>query len=155
MQVDFKFEDEAIKASIKKLKDLGQDMTPITQAISAVLESESAGAFIKEQDPTTGKKWQAHSENYQAHLAKKGITKSKILQRSGLLARSLSTDFDAVSAVIGTNRVYGALHQLGGNPSLSSSVKNMPARPYMGLSKEGISDIIEIINLKLKNAIKE
>lgn len=155
MQINFKFEDEAIQASLKKLRDLGRDMTPITQAITAVLESESANAFIKEQNPADGKKWEAHSERYQAHLAKKGITKSKILQRSGLLARSLSTEFDAVSAVIGTNRVYGALHQRGGMPTLSPSVRDMPARPYMGLSKDGIADINEIISKQLQKTFKE
>ncbi len=48
MQIDYKFNDKAIQDSIKRLQQLGADMTPITRGIAAVLASESEAAFQKE-----------------------------------------------------------------------------------------------------------
>ncbi|MBI0004942.1 phage virion morphogenesis protein [Gilliamella sp. W8126] len=155
MQIDYKFSDEAIRASIQRLQELGTDMTPITRGIAAVLASEADDAFQKEADPATGKKWQQLTQNYAAQLATRGLT-GKMLNRSmGGLAMSLTTDFDAVSAAIGSNKVYAAIHQLGGTPGMPNAPAAIPARPYMGLSQNGISDIIDIINITLSNAIND
>ena len=74
MQIDYKFNDKAIQDSIKRLQQLGADMTPITRGIAAVLASESEAAFQKEADPTTGRKWQPLTPKYAAKLAAKGLT---------------------------------------------------------------------------------
>lgn len=154
MQVDYEFQSQAIQASLKKLQELGADMTPVTRGVAAVLASESEKAFQTESDPTTGKAWAPLSPAYAAKLTAKGLT-GKMLNRSmGGLAMSLSTDFDAVSAVIGSNKVYAALQMLGGAPDMPAAPASVPARHYMGLSQDGISDIIEIINKTLINAIK-
>lgn len=155
MQIDYKFSDDAIQASIQRLQELGTDMAPITRGIAAVLASEADDAFQKEADPTTGEKWQQLTPNYAAQLAARGLT-GKMLNRSmGGLAMSLTTDFDAVSATIGSNKVYAAIHQFGGTPDMPNAPAAIPARPYMGLSQNGISDIIDIINITLSNAIND
>lgn len=155
MQIDYKFSDDAIQASIQRLQELGTDMAPITRGIAAVLASEADDAFQKEAAPTTGEKWQQLTPNYAAQLAARGLT-GKMLNRSmGGLAMSLTTDFDAVSAAIGSNKVYAAIHQFGGTPDMPNAPAAIPARPYMGLSQNGISDIIDIINITLSNAIND
>ncbi|OCG62235.1 phage virion morphogenesis protein [Gilliamella sp. Fer4-1] len=153
MQIDYKFSDEAIQASIKRLQGLGADMTPITRGIAAVLASEADDAFQKEADPTTGRQWQQLTPNYAAKLTVKGLTGKMLNRTMGGLAMSLTTDFDAVSAVIGSNKVYAAIHQLGGTSDMPAAPAAIPARPYMGLSQYGIRDIIDIINVTLSNAI--
>lgn len=154
MQIDYEFDDKAIHDSIQRLQQLGADMTPITRGIAAVLASESEVAFQKETDPSTGQKWQPLTSTYAAKLAIKGLTGKMLNRTMGGLAMSLTTDFDAVSAVIGSNKIYAAIHQLGGTPDMPPAPSAIPARQYMGLSLEGISDIIEIINITLANAIK-
>lgn len=154
MQIDYKFNDKAIQDSIKRLQQLGADMTPITRGIAAVLASESETAFQKESDPATGQKWQPLTPKYAAKLAAKGLTGKMLNRTMGGLAMSLTTDFDAVSAVIGSNKIYAAIHQLGGTPDMPPAPAAIPARQYMGLSSTGVSDIIEIINIKLANTIK-
>lgn len=114
MQIDYKFDSAPLDEAVKRLVALGQDMTPITRAISAVLASESENAFDREKDPATGQSWPALTDKYRERLEKLGKN-GKMLQRSmGGLAMSLTPDFDAVSATIGTNKVYGALMQSGG-----------------------------------------
>lgn len=153
MQINYEFSDEAIQASITRLQGLGADMTPITRGIAAILASEADDAFQKEADPTTGRQWQQLTPNYAAKLTAKGLTGKMLNRTMGGLAMSLTTDFDAVSAVIGSNKVYAAIHQLGGTPDMSAAPAAVPARPYMGLSQYGIRDIIDIINTTLSNAI--
>ena len=154
MQIDYKFDDKAIQDSIKRFQRLGADMTPITRSIAAVLASESEVAFQKEAEPSTGQKWKPLTPKYAAKLAAKGLT-GKMLNRSmGGLAMSLTTDFDAVSAAIGSNKIYAAINLLGGTPDMPPAPAAVPARQYMGLSQDGISDIIEIINITLANAIR-
>ena len=153
MRIDFRFDGEEINQHLNDLMRLGQDMRPITRAISMVLAGESEDAFEKETDPTTGLPWPALTEDYRAKLAKQGKN-GKMLQRSqGGLALSLTPDFDAVSAAIGTNKVYGALMQLGGTPGMAPGPAAVKARPYMGLSPQGITRIVNIINQMHQNAL--
>ncbi|WP_140918663.1 phage virion morphogenesis protein [Limnobaculum xujianqingii] len=153
MRIDYQFDNDEINRSIQGLTNLGQDLRPITRAISMVLAGESEDAFEKEADPTTGQPWPALSEAYREHLEKKGKN-GKMLQRSqGGLAMSLTPDFDAVSAAIGTNKVYGALMHLGGTPAMPAAPAAVKARPYMGLSPEGVTRIVDIINQMHQNAL--
>lgn len=148
MRVDYRFESASINDAFKRLAALGQDMRPITRAIAAVLASESEDAFDSESDPTTGSPWPALSPSYKEKLEAQGKT-GKMLQRSmGGLAMSLTTDFDAVSVAIGTNKVYGALMFFGGAAGMPAGPAAVSARPYMGLSPQGITTIINIINQK-------
>ena len=154
MQIDYKFNNKAIQDSMARLRQLGADMTPITRGIAAVLASESEAAFQKEADPSTGQKWKPLTPRYAAKLAAKGLTGKMLNRTMGGLAMSLTTEFDAVSAAIGSNKVYAAIHQLGGTPDMPPAPAAIPAREYMGLSQAGINDIIEIINITLSGAIK-
>ncbi|AXF74859.1 phage virion morphogenesis protein [Erwinia tracheiphila] len=154
MQIDHKFDDRGIVRAFKRLEKLGRDTTPITRAIAAVLASESEDAFATETDPTTGKKWAPLTEGYKARLAKKGKTGGMLQRSQGGLAMSLSVDYDAVSAAIGTSKVYGPIHQWGGLPNMPPAPAAVPAREYMGLSPQGVKDILTIINEQHARASK-
>lgn len=153
MQIESVFDDKQVQKRLQALIKLGTDMTPITAAISAVLMSESEDAFANEADPMTGAKWAPLSEAYQARLEKKGYTGTMLQRTQGGLAMSLQQDFDAVSAAIGTNKIYAAIHMWGGLPSMPAAPAAVPARGYMGLSEGGIKQIHEIINQKHQEAL--
>ncbi|BFI48124.1 MULTISPECIES: phage virion morphogenesis protein [Yersinia pseudotuberculosis complex] len=154
MRIDSRFDDSSIVNAFKRLQALGQDTTPITRAIAAVLASESEDAFANESDPTTGKKWAPLTDNYKARLAKKGKTGNMLQRSQGGLAMSLSTEYDAVSAAIGTNKIYGPLHQWGGLSHMAPGPAAVPAREYMGLSQDGVADILTIINEQHARALR-
>lgn len=52
-----------------------------------------------------------------------------ILQVTGQLASSVNTYYDNDSAIIGSNLVYAAIHQLGGQAGRNKSAE-IPARSY-------------------------
>ena len=91
-----------------------------------------------------------------------------ILRARGHLAGSLRYQADDSSVRIGTNRIYGAIHQFGGKtsahvikpknkkalawPGARHPVRgvhhpgsNIPARPFLGISRQDRDRILEVV----------
>ncbi len=81
----------------------------------------------------------------QERRVKKGYWPGKILQVRGELAASITSHYDQDSAVVGTNKVYAAIHQFGGPAGKNKSV-DIPQRPYLMLGDRE--------NAKILNGIK-
>ena len=111
---------------------------PMMKAMAAELLSITEDNFAHES--WGGKKWPATARG------------GKILQKSGQLAASIHTASGNNFARIGTNKPYAAIHQFGGTikaknkPYLLFKVGdsfrrvkqvNIPARPYLPMSKGG------------------
>ncbi|HAT1684407.1 TPA: phage virion morphogenesis protein [Klebsiella oxytoca] len=100
MQLSVK--DGPLRQALKHLAAAGTDMTPLMRAIAGTLATETALNFEEEGRPP----WVPSL----AAQARDGMT----LSDTGHLRRSVTTDYDTHSAVIGTNVEYARLHQLGG-----------------------------------------
>jgi len=83
-----------------------------------------------------------------------------ILHRSGALARSIDYAVAGTRAIIGSGLAYSAIHQFGGTivPKSASALVfqvgnrlfrvkkvTMPARPYIGLSGEDRSELVQTV----------
>ena len=55
---------------------------------------------------------------------------------------------------VGTNVIYGAIHQLGGEAGRVAHRVTLPARPFLGLSEDDRSHILEIVQEHLGSAIR-
>ncbi|MGY6246692.1 phage virion morphogenesis protein [Bosea thiooxidans] len=88
-----------------------------------------------------------------------------ILHRSGALARSIDYAISGTRAIIGSGLIYSAIHQFGGTivpksaTALVFQVGNrmfrvkkvtMPARPYIGLSGEDRSELVQAVTAYLR-----
>ena len=155
MRVESQIDVTPIQQAFKRLQQLGTDTTPITRGIAAVLASESEDAFASETAPNTGKKWLPLSARYQEKLEESGRNGLMLQRSQGGLAMSLTTTYDATRAAIGSNKVYAALHQWGGLPTMPAAPAAVPARPYMGLSPQGVADIVDIIRQKHEEASRQ
>lgn len=87
-------------------------------------------------------------------VTKKARTKikkwpGKILQVEGMLAGSLSTQYDDSSAIIGSNLPYAAIHQKGGKAGKNKKVE-IPARPYLKLTDDDFDEILHEVENFLK-----
>lgn len=73
-----------------------------------------------------------------------------ILQRSGQLASSLAIAYGRTYAAVGSNKVYAAIQQLGGQAGRGHRTR-IPARPYLPVTAGGElapgaeRDVLEII----------
>ena len=56
--------------------------------------------------------------------------------------KQITIQYDNESAIIGSNKVYAAIHQLGGQASKNKKV-TIPARPYLKLTDDNLEEILE------------
>ncbi|MFL1515284.1 phage virion morphogenesis protein [Pseudomonas prosekii] len=125
-----------LQQTLTKLEQAIGDLTPLMQSIAAELASQTEENFEHEGRP----QWPELSDTTTEHRAKQGHWPGKILQVSAAgLAASITTQSDARSAVVGSNKPYAAMMQLGGKqadfPHLWGDI---PARPYLPIDHEGI-----------------
>ena len=108
------------------------DLSPVMQAIAAVVEGSTRERFLTKQD-SEGVSWKQLSP--ERLKQKKG--RGGILVDRGDLMRSITGHATAVSAEVGTDRPYGKYHQMGWG---------VPQREFLGLSEEDILDIQDLLN---------
>lgn len=98
-----------------------------------------------------------------------------ILQDSGQLAASIEQGYDGSSAWVGTNKVYAAIHQLGGQtrPHIITPRKKkalafggrvvtkvnhpgskIPARPFLSITDSGERHILSAVSAYLSHAAR-
>lgn len=128
---------------LQQLADRMGDLSPFMQEVSGVLAFGVEEAFRLEQDPVTGQPWEELADATVAHRSEAGHWPGKILQVSGQMAVSYSTDFGPDFAVVGTNLVYAAIHQFGGPAGRNRSIE-IPARPTLGLAEQSVDEILDI-----------
>lgn len=142
MELDISFDEKdmrIVQGAFAKLVQLGKS-DGMTRKMANVLRADAEEAFETEQSPD-GKKWEDLDPVYKKSRFAKGYD-GKMLHRTGQLIDSLNIDYGDDFAAVGVSESYGIYHQLG--------TKKMSARPFLGVSEDGIDEIKDI----LKNAIK-
>ena len=142
MELDISFDEKdmrIVQGAFAKLVQLGKS-DGVTRKMANVLREDAEEAFETEQSPD-GKKWADLDPVYKKSRFAKGYD-GKMLHRTGQLIDSLNIDYGDDFAAVGVSESYGIYHQLG--------TKKMSARPFLGVSEDGIDEIKDI----LKNAIR-
>ncbi|MBS1186721.1 MAG: phage virion morphosis protein [Burkholderiaceae bacterium] len=146
--VGIRIVDSALKAALRQMQlNLG-NMKPAMRDIAQVLANQTERNFAAQGRPG----WKALKNP--SEKRKGGM----ILQDSGQLAASITTSASATEAVIGTNKVYAAIHQFGGKTkahtirpvkkkvlafggrfakSVNHPGSDIPARPFLPVLADG------------------
>lgn len=137
--IEIKIDNKAVNERLFELAKRGENLRPLMKNIAGVFAYSAEENFENEGRP----KWTGLKE-----ITKKARTKikkwpGKILQVEGMLASSLSTQYDENSAIIGSNLPYAAIHQKGGKAGKNKKVE-IPARPYLQLSEDDFSEILTL-----------
>lgn len=125
----------------------------IPRTAAGALLSSTGQSFEKQRDPVTEGHWADWSDPYLAWREKRGRVPGKILELDGDLARSVTTDYGPDFALIGSPKIYAAIHQWGGTAGMAPGPAAIPARPYMGLDKVGERDIFDAIRKRTERAV--
>lgn len=146
--IRLKIDSDRMDESMRGLASAGRDASPLMRVIVGDMLHAVETNFRLEGRPP----WAGLAPSTQAARAAKGYWPGKILQRTGQLAASITGEYDATSAVVGTNLAYAAAHQLGaktkahrieprnkkalafGGRVLKSVMhpgSNIPARPFL------------------------
>lgn len=131
------------KALGKAAHKLGDTQT-LMESVGDALVSGTLKRFDAEEDPT-GKKWKPS--------ARASAEGGKTLTDTALLRRSIDYAATPEKVMVGSNLPYARIHQKGGKTGKGHKV-NMPARPYLGVSKDDMEEVKETLADFLKGAFK-
>ena len=130
-----------LQALQQKLNQLGAVISatgPLLASMGAEAESQTRRRITDEKTAPDGTPWDPWSRDYAA--SRHGG--NSLLEGEGDLVDSIGFEVNGGQVEIGTNLVYGAIHQLGGKDVNI----HIPARPYLGVSAENEADLLAILD---------
>lgn len=153
-QIKITVDDKAVQAALARLERNGGPLMAALKNIGIALVKSTRARFAAQASPA-GKPWAPLNPEYA-----KGKRGPKILQEHGHLLGSIVYQLTGKRLAIGTNLIYGAIHQfggvivprtadalvfrLGGHLVVAKKV-TIPARPYLGVSPGDRKTILEIV----------
>jgi phage virion morphogenesis protein len=145
-----------LKAQLKKLQLETTDTKRLNKRIAVYIRESTLDRFDNQESPE-GEAWKPLSPTT-VEMRNKRTQKEddggggndnssesyNILVDSSILKSSITLKVLAAGAAVGTNEIYAAIQQVGGNAGRSRKV-TIPSRPYLGLSKQDTKEIKTII----------
>ncbi len=128
--------DREVQEALRSLLRLGREPGAFLRPLGQQLITSTRRRADQHVSPE-GLPWRPLNPDYR--LTKRG---SKILRETGSMLGSLTREVEGSTLRVGTGRIYAAIHQFGGAAGRSRKV-NIPARPWLGLSKEDLVMIRE------------
>ena len=135
--IEIRLDNKKVEEALLQLAQKTSNLRPLMKNIAGIMADSTEENFKEEGRP----KWQDLSQVTKTARRKTGHYPGQILQVSGQLALSITTQYDDESAVIGSNKVYAAIHQLGGLAGKNKKV-SIPARPYLKLTDDDFEKIL-------------
>lgn len=126
----------AAQAKLNALGAPGRERE-IQEIVGAVVESQTRRRIAQEKTSPDGVAWAPWSASYKTSR-RKGHS---LLQETGALMDSIAWRIEDDQVLVGTNLVYGAIHQFGGTEGMKGGAAHVPARPYLGLSAQNVTEI--------------
>lgn len=116
---------------------LNGDLTPLMEAIGAVLENSTRQRFADKKSPD-GVSWATLMPSTIRRKVNKKGQNAGILVESGDLMASLTYQASSHRLEVGTPESYGTHHQFG--------TTDIPARPFLGISEDDKQSVYDMIN---------
>jgi len=138
--IEIRLDNKELQQVLNQLAEKSSDLRPLMKNIAGILEDSVEENFEQQGRP----KWEYLKKPTIARRVKKGYWPGKILQIRGELAASITSNYDENSATVGTNKIYAAIHQFGGEAGKNKKVK-IPARLYLKLGDKEKSQIFKEI----------
>ena len=129
---------EGIEARIRRLAAGLADTEPLLEALGAELETQTRRRIEIERTAPDGTPWPEWSDAY----ARTRHGGHELLQAEGNLLDSIQSLAGADLVETGSNLVYAALHQFGGEP-VDIPVE---ARAYLGIGPDSEAGLDAILN---------
>lgn len=154
---------EPIQARLRAVGNALQNPQPMLKEIGEDVVESTKLRFTDGKGPD-GNKWAPLSAATLLRRRKKGKGAQPLLD-TGSLRNSITKRVDARSVWVGTNVVYAPTHQFGATKGAFGTGKyktrkgsfpipwgNIPARPYLGFSRDDQAEIVAIIQRRIAEA---
>jgi phage virion morphogenesis protein len=129
--IEVTIDDTEVRQMLDRIQRAGLNLGPLMKTLAMTLKDETEHRF-----ETEGPGWPTLSDSTKQARTRLGHWPGPMLQVSGQLAASISTESGADFARIGSSKVYAAIQQLGGPAGRGRKV-TVPARPYLPMTAEG------------------
>jgi phage virion morphogenesis protein len=136
IRIDVDFNEKQIANRIRALINAGENLEPAFIDIGEHLLNATHDRWERQIDPD-GNPWAALDPKT---LRYKKKNKDKILVLEGYMRDTLAYNTTSFSLELGTNLIQGATHQFG------DETRNIPARPFLGITEEDEQEIIAILH---------
>lgn len=136
--LEIKIDNKKVEKALLEIAQKTSNLRPLMKNIAGIMADSTEENFKEEGRPN----WKDLSEKTKTARKKTGHYPGQILQVSGQLALSVTTQYDDTSAVIGSNKIYAAIHQLGGQAGKNKKT-TIPARPYLQLTEDDFDEILQ------------
>jgi phage virion morphogenesis protein len=140
--IEIKIDDREVRDLLRELGDRANDLTPAMKQIGEYMRLRTEENFANQVSPE-GRAWQALNPKYAAQKRKKGGI-AKILQFTGDLRSGIAYQVERRSVFIGTNIKVGS-YSLGAIHQFGAPRRNIPARPFLGVSQADQEEITLIL----------
>ncbi|OGC00136.1 phage virion morphogenesis protein [candidate division KSB1 bacterium RBG_16_48_16] len=140
IKINVRIDDAEVKALLTRLKERVEDLTPVMQTIGQIVRTSVGKNFEQGGRPS---KWGTSQRAKRSG----GLT----LVDTARLKNSINAKATSKQVSIGTNVVYGAIHQLGGKAGRGKKV-TIPARPFLAVQAEDWTEINKVIGDHLLKA---
>ena len=155
-------DDSRLRAAFARLSEAGADLREPLDEIGSMVETTVSRAFETERSPE-GQPW---PQSIRAR-----VQGGQTLSDTGRLRRSITRVVEDRSVMVGTNVLYGRLHQLGGTITAKTSrglrfrigdqwankkSVTIPARPFLpsrGLTPDDAVEAVRILEEHLASAL--
>lgn len=115
--------------------------------VGSILKSSAQERISETKTDPDGKAWQDLDFFTSLNRARRGRDPDGILRDTSVLLGSIKFQVGSTEVEIGSDLIYAATHQFG-DPS-----RNIPARPYLGVSTQDEQDIIDAMDAFLKKEL--
>lgn len=129
-------EDRELREALATMAESIQDATPLMEDIARMLRNVTEDALQAETSPF-GDAWEPLKEDTIARREEAGHWPGSILQVTGGLAASISTNAGPDFAELGAAKEYAAIHQFGGLPDMAPGPAGVPQRSYLPIDQDG------------------
>lgn len=158
-RVELEFDNAAVLSAIRGALAELTDPRPMLLDIGEALVNSTRDRFSAQRGPD-GQTWKSLSPRY---LQTKSPNPGKILQRRGDLVRQIFPQVEGATLLVGTDRVYGAVHQFGALKGAFGKTRrgapipwgDIPARPFLGISDDDAEEIIAITRDHLQARLQD
>lgn len=158
-RVELEFDNSQVLTAVRGALAELADPRPMLLDIGEALVNSTRDRFSAQRGPD-GQTWKSLSPRY---LATKSPNPGKILQRRGDLVRQIFPQVEGATLLVGTDRVYGAVHQFGALKGAFGKTRrgapipwgDIPARPFLGISDDDAEEIIAITRDHLQARLQD
>lgn len=138
------------KAKLSALSEA--DLSAIADAAGALIEDQTKLRLNDAKTAPDGTPWAAWSVAYAEKIAGKSARSLLIGVGNPGLLESISNVTTGTDAIVGSNLIYAAIHQFGGD--VEQGHAPIPARPYLGLSSEDEIAITDLVSGKFEELVQ-